>query len=200
MRKLFIPLAFAVLGCRPAVVQPTELIVFLDSDLAIGPRNTSMSVGPDQIRSISFQIECMAEEGDPTCSLNGRGSSITDAFQMRYDAPTLGTALPFYAVLSRTTSGAPRTFRVTATATLGDGTEMLRTTAQATTIEGQTRVLPLALRAECRTVMCPANQTCSRGGSCVPIETPTQTWTGRCMDVGLPGLAQHECTENTFQP
>ena len=154
-------LALLPASCATAV-QPTELIVFVESDLPIGPRNPLEPVLDTQIQQISFRIECVAAEGDPPCDL-GRGMSVLDnAFVQQYTRPTVGTAPPFYFVLLRDHAGVPRTIRVTATATLGEGTAMTLTArVEGTTVEGQSRVLTLALRSECRTTTCGATETCS---------------------------------------
>ena len=194
--------AFAVsgFGCQPAVVQPTELVVYFDTDIPLGPRDASMPLGEDQLRDLSFAVECVTEPGDPPCVLNGRGSQILDAFGMRYDRATMGTAPPFYFVFSRPTMGVPRTLRVTATARLGpSGSETISVTGQGTTVDGETRVMTLALRNECRLLTCPsAMQTCGSGGGCGSIEQPLQAWTGECADVRIPGFMGRPCTENTF--
>jgi hypothetical protein len=207
MKKLILGSSIALLSlanasCRAPAVQPTELIVFVESDLMIGPRDPGVPVLDTQIQSIRFRIECIANEGDPPCDL-GRGMSVLDdAFVQQYTRPTVGTAPPFYFVLLRDRAGLPRTIRVTATATLGEGTAMTLTArAEGATVEGEIRVMTLALRSECIGSMCGATETCSLGGGCAPaLQSPLLPWTGQCESVRIPGFTPRACAENMFQP
>jgi hypothetical protein len=188
------------MGC--VATDPTEMVVLVDTDLPIGSQDGS-PVLPGAIRTIRFEVACIAETGDPPCRLRGRDETTFSGFQQSYAEANLGTRPPFYFVLRRDAPGLRRTIRVTATATLGPeggDDETVVATASAATVEGDVRVMVVGLRRECVNVTCPADMTCTLGGGCAPPSTPAVAWTGSCETVPRPGFPSRACVDDLFAP
>jgi hypothetical protein len=185
-------------GCVAA--DPTEMIVLVDSDLPVASQDGSPVVA-GEIREISFQIECLAEEGDPPCRLRMRDETTFSGFVQSYAEAGLGTRPPFYFVMRRDAPGLRRTFRVTATARVGPegmDEETVVATASAPLVEGDARVLTVSLREECLNVSCARDTSCTLGGGCAPTTQPTPAWTGSCEAVTRPGLPSRACEDDLF--
>ncbi|GAB4204669.1 MAG: hypothetical protein OHK0013_19810 [Sandaracinaceae bacterium] len=198
---VWLPLAGA--GC--VATDPTEMVVLVDTDLPIASQDGS-AVLPGEIRSIRFEIACLAEMGDPPCRLRGRDETTFNGFEQSYVEANLGTRPPFYFVLRRDAPGLRRTFRVTATAFVGpdleDDTmeERVVSIASASTVEGEARVMVVGLRQECLNVECASGYTCALGGGCAPPTTPANVWTGACETVARPGFPSRACEDDLFAP
>jgi hypothetical protein len=189
----------------PACVasDPTEMVVLVDTDLPLGPQSAGEAVLPGEIRTIRFHVDCIAEAGDPPCRLRGRDETSFDGFEQGYTQPGLGTRPPFYFVIQRDAPGLTRTLRVEALARVGpEGAdeETVVAVASARTVEGEVRVMTLALREECLNVACGADMSCSLGGGCAPIAQSAPAWTGLCAAVTRPGLPSRECEDDLFAP
>lgn len=192
--------ALAMLGC--AAVDPTEMIVLVDTNLPIASQSGAPALA-GQIRSISFQVDCIADPGDPPCRLRDRDTSTFTGLEQSYEQSGLGTQPPFTFVLRRDVAGLRRTFRVTATALVGPagaGEQTIEVTASAATIEGEAHVLVLALRDECLDATCATDTTCTLGGGCAPVAQDSLSWPGDCASVPRPGLEARECTDDLFMP
>ncbi len=185
-----------------AAIDPTELVILVDTNLPIAAQDGT-PVADGQIRSISFDVECVAFAGDPPCRLRDRDSATFSGLDQSYEQAGLGTRPPFYFVLRRDGAGVERTFRVTATARVGPagaGEQTVIATASTTTSEGEARVIVLSLLADCLDVSCATSTTCTVGGGCAPIAQASQAWPGTCGAVARPGLAMRECTDDLFVP
>lgn len=199
---LLVALPCALLGAGCEVTDPTELIVLVDTDLPLASQSGE-PVLAGELRSIRFDIACVAAEGDPPCRLRGGEASSFSGLEQSYEAAGLGTRPPFYLVLRRDEPGVTRTFEVTATASVGPpgpDAQTVVVTASAATIEGEARVVVLALRESCIDVMCGEGTTCALGGGCAPIAQTPLPWTGSCGSVGRAGLEARECEDDLFAP
>lgn len=193
-------LVLALTGC--AAIDRTEMIVLVDTNLPVASQMGTPALA-GQIRSISFQVECLAEMGDAPCRLRDRDMATFTGLEQSYEQSGLGTRPPFYFVLRRDVPGLRRTFRVTATALVGPagaGEQTIVVTASAATTEGEAHVLVLALREECLDATCATGTTCTLGGGCAPVAEAAPSWPGDCASVARPGLATRECTDNLFTP
>jgi hypothetical protein len=196
-------LALSGAGC--VATDPTEMVVLVDTDLPIASQDGG-AILPGEIRSIRFQVDCIAEMGDPPCRLRGRDETTFMGLEQSYAEANLGTRPPFYFVLRRDAAGLRRTFRVTATAFVGPDLpddsmeERVVSIASAATVEGEARVMVVGLRQECLNVECGAEQTCTLGGGCAPPATPANVWTGTCETVARPGFPSRACEDDLFTP
>lgn len=187
-------------GC--AAIDPTEMVVLVDTDLPIGPQMSGVPVGAGEIREITFRVECIADPGDPPCRLRMRDEAVFVGLTQSYVAPSLGTQPPFYFVLERDEPGLTRTIRVDATARLGPEAvdeETIVASASARTVEGEARVMIVALREECINVPCSGETACTLGGACAPITQSPPVWPGTCAEVPRPGLPSRECEDVQFR-
>jgi len=187
-------------GCE--VNDPTELVVLVDTDLPLASQ-AGEPVLAGELRSIRFDVECIAAEGDPPCRLRGGEASSFSGLEQSYEAAGLGTRPPFYFVLRRDEPGVTRTFRVTATAAVGPAgmdEQSVVVTASAATVEGEARVFLLAVREDCLDVTCADGTTCALGGGCAPIAQTRVPWTGDCATIGRPGLEARACEDDLFAP
>ncbi len=194
-------MASSVPACVAA--DPTEMVVLVDTDLPIGSQDASSPVLPGEIRSIRFRVDCIADPGDPPCRLRMRDETSFDGFEQSYTQPGLGTRPPFYFVLQRDAPGVTRTLRVEALARVGpEGVdeETVVASASARTVEGEVRVMTVALREECLNVACGEGMSCALGGGCAPIVQSAPPWTGLCAAVTRPGLPSRECEDDLFAP
>lgn len=193
--------SFALLAWSCQAVDPTEMIVLVDTNLPIASQSGTPALA-GQIRTISFQVDCVAEAGDPPCRLRDRDVATFTGLEQSYEQAGLGTRPPFYFVLRRDVVGVRRTFRVTATAHVGPAAaeEIVTATVSAPTVESEAQVMVLVLRDECLGATCSGTMTCTLGGGCAPIAQTTQTWPGNCASVTRPGLTMRECTDNLFMP
>jgi hypothetical protein len=189
----------ALAGCE--VTDPTELVVLVDTDLPIASQSGEPALA-GELRSVRFDVECLAAEGDPPCRLRGGEASTFTGLEQSYEAAGLGARPPFYFVLRRDVAGVQRTFRITATAAVGplDDAQTISSTVSAETVEGEARVVVLALREDCVDVMCADGTSCALGGGCGPIAQTAAPWPGSCAAVGRPGLAMAECEDDLFSP
>lgn len=194
--------ALSLAGSGCVATDPTEMVVLVDTDLPIASQDGS-AVLPGEIRSIRFQVDCLAEMDDPPCRLRGRDETTFSGLEQSYVEANLGTRPPFYFVLRRDAPGLRRTFRVTATALVGPeglDQEQIVATSSAATVEGEARVMVVGLRQECLNVMCADGTTCTLGGGCAPPSTPANAWTGSCETVARPGFPSRACEDDLFAP
>lgn len=200
--RALVALAASALGTSCAAIDPTEIVVLVDTNLPLAGQDGG-PVADGEIRTISFVVDCLADAGDPACRLRDRDESTFTGLDQSYEQAGLGTRPPFYFVLRRDAAGVERTFRVTATAHLGpaDATdETVSATALTTTSEGEVRVMVLPLLSDCVGVACGTGMTCNVGGGCGPIAQASQPWQGSCASVARPGLSMRECADDLFVP
>lgn len=192
-----LPLLLVAAACAG----PTELVVFVDTDIPLAPRTPSVTVGDDELRFLSISLECITDDGDPACDIMGRGPLLERGFGQDYTQIAAGVAPPFYLGVLRD-GDVNRRMRISIEGSVGPDIRerFVLAAAETSFVEGTSKVVVLVLRQACVDAVCPLGQTCSVGGACVNEERAAAElpeWTGECTDFSLPdgeGMAR-ECVE-----